>query len=188
MPRLPSKTEIRAVCLIRRLNCSQILPNDGTTNARKLDLSHRGTGVSVIRDGQLYYDDPKTKRPKCYTSITPDYLWKSDFIEVKDNISSNTWESLNRDSLNDQIRLSLLRGRMCKIPELLPMPYEYLTRAEKKITADSLSRFSRSPADARLYIRWEQLLSSIACPNDNFRRVVINFGSDNWIVSQNTYN
>jgi hypothetical protein len=173
MPRIPSKAELRASRLIQQLNCVEIVQNDGTPSARKLHLSGSKTGVSVIKDGRLYSDDPKTKRPKCYTSITPDFLWNSDFIEVKDNVTGNTWNSLNRDSLNDQIRVSLLRARICGIQELLPQSYDRLTTREKDVAESSLLNFSKSDPSDRLYIRWEQLLSSITSPGDNFSRVIV---------------
>ena len=176
MPRIPSKVELRANRLIQRLNCVDIVQNDGAPNAKKLHLSVSKTGVSVIKDGCLYSDDRETERPKCYTSITPDFLWNSDFIEVKDNVTGNNWDSLNRDSLNDQIRVSLLRARICGIQELLPQFYDRLTPSEKDIAESSLSSFSRSDPRDRLYIRWEQLLSSIKSPDDNFSHAIVSIG------------
>jgi hypothetical protein len=178
MPRNPSHTEIRAARLIAILRCTDIMPNDGTPEAKKLFLTNARFGVSVIKEGHLYYDDPKLKRPKCYTSLTPDYSWGSSFIEVKDNISGNSWNSLNRDSLNDQIRVSLLRASISGINELSPISFSQLSDADQRIAKKSLADFHQSDPGSRLYVHWDSLVSAIKSPNDNFVETIVDIGGE----------
>lgn len=173
MPRTPSHTEVRAARLIALLGCTDIVPNDQTPDAKKLYLTDSGLGVSVIKDGHLYFDDPKSKRPKCYTSVTPDYSWGSSFIEVKDNISGDSWISLSRDSLNDQIRASLLRARISGIDDLSSMPFSLLSAPDQRIARASLAAFPQSDPSSRLYVHWETLVSAIESPNDNFIQTLV---------------
>lgn len=184
MPREPSQTEIRAARLIELLRCADITLNDGTPEAKTLFLTDTRLGVSVIKEGRLYYDDPKSKRPKCYTSLTPDYSWDSSFIEVKDNISGDSWNSLTRDSLNDQIRVSLLRARISGINELSPMSFSQLSDTDQQIAIDSLAAFPRSDPDSRLYLHWDKLVSAIPSPNDNFIHTIVDIGRERLPLKQ----
>lgn len=178
MPRTPSHTEVRAARLIALLRCTDIVPNDRTPEAQKLYLTDTGLGVSVIKDGHLYYDDHKTKRPKCYTSLTPDYSWGSSFIEVKDNISGDSWTSLTRDSLNDHIRVSLLRARVCGINDLSLMSFSQLSAADQQIATTLLAAFPQSDPKSRVYLHWETLVSAIESPNDNFIQTLVDIAGE----------
>jgi hypothetical protein len=184
MPRKPSQTEIRAARLIEILRCTDILQNDGTPEAKKIYLTDTHLGVSVIKEGHLYYDDFKSKRPKCYTSMTPDYSWGSCFIEVKDNISGISWNSLTRDSLNDQIRVSLLRARISGINGLSPISFSQLSDADQRIAKKSLADFPQSEPDSRLYVHWESLVSAIESPNDNFIQTIVVIGGKRRPIKQ----
>lgn len=174
MPRPQSQTEIRAERLIEMLSSGDIMRNDQQPNSQKLYLSDNRLGVSVIKDGRLYFDDYKTKRPKCYTSLTPDYSWGSSFIEVKDNISGDRWDRLTRDSLNDQIRVSLLRARVSRIEKLIPSTFAELSCDDQRLTRQSLADFPQSDPELRLYLHWETLISAISSPDDNFIQTVVN--------------
>jgi len=141
---------------------------DSHKKVRKLVLSTDEKGTSVLKSNGLLFDDPKVRRPKKYTRMEPDWIWQDNFIEVKDKIMGNNWEELGRDSLNDQLRILLLRLKNDSVSGLARYRFVDLMRNEQLIVKRDLARFKKSQPNDRCYVRWGEILSAIPSPNDNF--------------------
>jgi hypothetical protein len=179
-----SKPEQLAHELFERLGWPDIVQNEGLSGAKIIPLVDDGLGVSVFRDGILYFDNPKTKRPKCYRKIRPDFLWGKHYIEVKGCIDGDSWDGLSRDSLNDQIRATLLRARLCNISDLELTSFDSLSTREREVATECLSAFANSNPRSRRYLRWENLVSAIASPQENFLIVTIELGGISLPIKQ----
>ncbi len=142
---------------------------DSHKKVRKLVLSTDEKGTSVLKSNGLLFDNPKVKRPKNYTKMEPDWIWQDDFIEVKDKIMGNNWEKLGRDSLNDQLRILFLRLKNDCISGLLRYEFADLMPTEQRLVERDLARFKKSRPDGRCYVRWDEIISAIPSPNDNFK-------------------
>jgi len=116
----------------------------------------------------LYYDNKKILRPKNFQYTRSDWIHESDFVEIKEDISENNWNVLNNhDSLNDNIRIALIRNLINAIPELDILSFEKLRELEKKIVRNNLSNFPKSNVTDRSYLRWSNLIKTILSPNNN---------------------
>ena len=142
---------------------------DTQYTVKKLTLSNDRMGTSVLKSTGLYFDNPKERRPKKYTKMEPDFIWQDDFIEVKDKIMGNSWEKLGRDSLNDQLRILLFRMANDGIAGLIRYRFEDLMPTEQELVERDLERFKKSPPEERCYLRWDEIISAIPSPNDNFQ-------------------
>lgn len=177
MARTMSKPEKRAQDLFKHLGLTGIIhENDGTKNPETVYLQNSTRGVSLLKDGELFSDYPllSGKSPKCYTRIVPDYLLHSDFIEIKGDISGRSWSSLTRDSLNDNVRLALLRMKMGYVENIV-REYRDLAAEDREIADRSLSHRRRSKPEDRLYIHWDKLISVIESPMDNLKETSLTF-------------
>ncbi len=143
--------------------------NDAQNTVRKLTLSNDGMGTSVLKSDGLLFDNPKERRPKKYTRMEPDFIWQDDFIEVKDEIMGSSWEKLGRDSLNDQLRILLLRIANDGIAGLVRYRFEDLMPTEQELVERDLERFKKSQPEERCYVRWDEIISAIPSPNDNLQ-------------------
>jgi hypothetical protein len=142
--------------------------------------------TSVLRSDGLYFDNPKERRPKNYKEMWPDWIWQDDFIEVKDKIMGGSWEKLGRDSLNDQLRILLLRMANDAISGLTRYRFADLTPTEQEAVDRNLEGFKYARPNARCYIRWEEVISVIPSPNDNFQTSSIqiyDYELPTWIVT-----
>ena len=142
---------------------------DSHKKVRKLALSTDEKGTSVLKSNGLLFDDPKVRRPKKYTRMEPDWIWQDNFIEVKDKIMGNNWEKLGRDSLNDQLRILFLRLKNDCISGLSRYEFADLMPTEQRLVERDLARFKKSRPDGRCYVRWDEIISAIPSPNDNFK-------------------
>lgn len=175
---MPSKTKLsgpekRALELFSKIDGNLFERNETNKKAdqivRKLALSTDGMGTSVLKSDGLYFDNPKEQRPKNYKEMWPDWIWQDNFIEVKDKIVGDSWEKLSRDSLNDQLRILLLRMANHGISGLERYQYADLTPIERQLVDRDLEGFKYARPNARCYIRWEEIISAIPSPNDNFQ-------------------
>jgi hypothetical protein len=166
MARKISGPEKRFRDLLCRFKIDELIPNDGTKDPERINLSNDGQGTSLIKNNSLFSDYPldSGKGPKNYKYMIPDFLLGRDFIEVKGNISGKTWDSLPRDALNDNMRLAILRMNLNCIPDIRKR-YGELGSAEQGIVFRSLVK--KSSFFDRYYINWSDITSSIAYPNDN---------------------
>ena len=168
-----SGPEKRALELFSQIDGDLFLRNEADKDAQhtvgKLALSNDEKGTSVLKSDGLLFDNPKTRSPKKYTRMEPDWIWQDDFIEVKDEITGNSWEKLGRDSLNDQLRILLLRLKNNCISGLARYRFADLTPTEQKLVEQDLEPFIRSPPIRRCYIRWDEIISAVPSPNDNFK-------------------
>ena len=174
-----SKPEIRAEDIFTRLGLN-LKRNDGSTNPLKIYLREHRKGTSILRDGKLYSDYPENatqkRSPKNYKLIIPDYTFKNSFIEIKDNISGKSWDELSIHSLNDNLRIALLRMRINDIPNI-SIPYHKINLYEKKIVDRRLKDHKRSLPSDRYYLRWDELKNIIPSPDDNFKRTTLKIGT-----------
>jgi len=131
-------------------------------------LSNDGMGTSVLKSDGLFFDNPKVN-PKNYKEIRPDWIWQNDFIEVKDKIMGKSWEKLSIHSLNDQLRILLLRLANFGISGLARHQFADLMPTEQHLVERDLAMFKNSPPNDRCYIRWDEIISAIPSPNDNFQ-------------------
>jgi len=141
---------------------------DAQKKVRKLVLSNDEKGTSVLKSDRLLFDNPKERRPKNYKEMWPDWIWQDDFIEVKDKIMGISWEKLDRDSLNDQLRILLLRLKIVGISGLARYQFADLIPTEQQLVERNLARFKNSRPNDRCYIRWDEIISATPSPNDNF--------------------
>ncbi len=163
-----SGPEIRAEKLFLRID-SNLFEWNAQKPKRELALSNDEKGTSVLRSDGLLIDNPKEKRPKNYGAMQPDIIWQDDFIEVKDKIMGNSWQKLGRESLNDQLRILLLRLKNDCISGLPRYRFADLMPTEQKLVERDLAPFKRSPPIGRCYIRWDEIISAVPSPNDNFK-------------------
>ena len=167
-----SGPEKRALELFSRIDGDLFERNEtdkvAQRTVRKLALSTDGMGTSVLKSDGLFFDNPKVN-PKNYKEIRPDWIWQDDFIEVKDKIMGKSWEKLSIHSLNDQIRILLLRLASGGISGLTRYQFADLTPTERQLVERDLGRFKNSQPNDRCYIRWEEIISAIPSPNDNFQ-------------------
>jgi hypothetical protein len=167
-----SGPEKRALELFSRIDGDLFERNEAHKDARqivrKLTLSNDGMGTSVLKLDGLLFDNPKERRPKNYKELWPDWIWQDDFIEVKDKIMGSSWEKLGRDSLNDQLRILLLRLASNAISGLVRYQFADLTLGEQQLVKRDLSKYKKSRPNERCYVRWNEILSAIPSPNDNF--------------------
>jgi hypothetical protein len=172
-----SGPEKRALVLFSRLDGDLFERNERGKGAqqtvRKLSLLIDGMGTSVLKVDGLLFDNPKIRRPKNYTKMEPDWIWQDDFIEVKDKIMGNSWEKLGRDSLNDQLRILFLRLKNDCISGLARYEFADLMRTEQRLVERDLEKFKESPPDKRCYVRWDEIISAIPSPHDNFKTRII---------------
>ena len=98
----------------------------------------------------------------------PDWIWQDDFIEVKDKIMGNSWEKLGRGSLNDQLRILLIRLKNDKVSGVARYRFVDLMQNEQQIVKRDLASFKYSNPNDRCYIRWDEIISAVPSPNDNF--------------------
>ena len=166
-----SGPEKRALELFSRIDRNLFERNEADKDAqrtiRKLALSTDGMGTSILRSDSLLIDDRKRRRPKNYTTMEPDFIWQDNFIEVKDKIMASSWEKLSRDSLNDQLRIVLLRLKNDSVSGLARYRFDDLMWNEQLIVKRDLAKFKMSQPNERCYLRWDELLSAIRSPNDN---------------------
>lgn len=176
MERQLSGPEKRAEGLFDRLNMSDILKNEGKENSRKIFLNPDRIGTSIIKDGTLFSDYPPSalKNPKNYIKMVPNYWLDSDFLEVKGNVSETDWNSLWRDSLNDNIRIALLRMKIGQVPSKL-RKYQELNPADREMVNLALKPFPKSNPGDRYYLHWESLLSAIPSPNQNLTETFLDY-------------
>ncbi|MDA0159403.1 hypothetical protein OM076_03935 [Solirubrobacter ginsenosidimutans] len=170
MARAPSQPERSAEQLISRLNLA--LERNEPPGALKLDLRWDGRGTSVIRDGSLYRDAPPPVGPKNFKRIEPDYFGASFFVEVKGDVSGNSWEGLSRDACNDNIRLALLRMARGAIDDPR-VEYGGLDASLQRLVDNALAPYPRSLPEGRVYLRWEDLKSVVSSPSQNCQRTDI---------------
>ncbi len=142
---------------------------DAQKEVRKLVLSNDEKGTSVLKSDGLLFDNPETRQPRKYTRMEPDVIWQDDFIEVKDNIMGNNWEKLSIHSLNDQLRILLFRLANDGISGLARYLFADLKPTEQQLVEQDLKPFKKSPPNDRCYIRWDEIISAIPSPNDNFK-------------------
>ncbi len=168
-----SRPEKRALELFSKIDGNLFERNETNKKAdqivRKLTLSNDGMGTSVLKSDGLYFDNPKERRPKNFKEMWPDWICKGDFIEVKDKIMGDSWEKLSRDSLNDQLRILLLRMANDGISGLERYQFADLTPIERQLVDQNLKGFKYARPNARCYIRWEEIISAVPSPNDNFQ-------------------
>jgi len=168
-----SGPEKRAFGLFSRVDGNLFERNEADKDAqqtvKKLALSNDGMGTSVLKSDGLLFDNPKERRPKNYKEMWPDWIWQDDFIEVKDKIMGNSWEKLDRDSLNDQLRILLLRLKNDCISDLARYQFADLMPAEQQLVERDLAPFKQSPPNERCYVRWDEIISAVPSPNDNFK-------------------
>lgn len=168
-----SGPEKRALELFSRIDGNLFERNEADQDAqqtvRKLTLSNDGMGTSVLKSDGLLFDNPMERRPKNYKEMWPDWIWQDDFIEVKDKIMGNSWEKLDRDSLNDQLRILLLRLKNDCISDLARYQFADLMPAEQQLVERDLALFKQSPPNERCYVRWDEIISAVPSPNDNFK-------------------
>ena len=168
-----SGPEKRALKLLSQIGADFFERNetdrDSHKKVRKLALSTDEKGTSVLKSNGLLFDDPKVRRPKKYTRMEPDWIWQDNFIEVKDKIMGNNWEKLGRDSLNDQLRILFLRLKNDCISGLSRYEFADLMPTEQRLVERDLARFKKSRPDGRCYVRWDEIISAIPSPNDNFK-------------------
>ena len=166
-----SGPEKRALELFSRVDGDLFERNEADKDAqqtvRKLTLSNDGMGTSVLKSDGLFFDNP-TVNPKNYKEIRPDWIWQNDFIEVKDKIMGKSWEKLSLHSLNDQLRILLLRLANAGISGLTRYRFTDLVPTEQQLVERDLARFKNSQPNDRCYIRWDEIISAIPSPNDNF--------------------
>lgn len=166
-----SGPEKRALKLFSRIDGNLFERNrtdkDTQQTVRKLALSKDGMGTSVLKSDGLFFDNPKAN-PKNYKEIRPDWIWQNDFIEVKDKIMGESWEKLSIHSLNDQLRILLLRLAIVGISGLVRYQFADLMPTEQRLVEQDLARFKNSRPNDRCYIRWDEIVSVIPSPNDNF--------------------
>lgn len=176
MTRKMSGPETKAQFLFNRLGFSEILKNDGEILPKRINLHGSKRGVSLIKDESLFSDYPPSsgKSPKCYKMIWPDYMYKSDYIEVKGNVSGKSWEDLGRDSLNDNLRLALLRIKNGDVKNVL-MTYDDLQVIDREIVDYALASHKRSNPKERFYIKWNDLTQIIQSPNQNLTETVLDY-------------
>jgi len=176
-----SVPEKRALELFSKIDGDLFLRNEADKDAQhtvgKLALSNDEKGTSVLKSDGLLFDNPKERRPKNYKEMWPDWIWQDDFIEVKDKIMGNSWEKLGRDSLNDQLRILLLRLKNHKVSGLARYRFVDLMRNEQQIVKRDLTRFKYSNPNDRCYIRWDEIMSAVPSPNDNFNTSRIEISS-----------
>ena len=172
-----SGPEKRALELFSKIDGSLFERNETNKDSgqilQKLTLSKDGMGTSVLKSDGLYFDNPKERRPKNYREMWPDWLWQDNFIEVKDKIMGGSWEKLSRDSLNDQLRVLLLRMANDGISGLERYQFAELTPIERQLVDRDLEGFKYARPNARCYIRWEEIISAVPSPNDNFQNCSI---------------
>ena len=168
-----SGPEKRALGLFSQIDGDLFERNETDRGAQKkvskLVLSNDEKGTSVLKSDGLLFDNPKKRRPKKYTVMWSDWIWQDDFIEVKDKIMGNSWEKLGRDSLNDQLRILLLRLKNDCISGLARYEFADLMPTERRLVERDLEKFKRSRPDERCYVRWDEIISAIPSPNDNFK-------------------
>jgi hypothetical protein len=179
MGRRTSEPEKRAKRLLfDRFKLSEIRQNDGSENPTPIYLNddHKGTSIISERERKLFSDYPRSfgKAPKNYTKIVPDYVFRSDFIEVKGNISGTDWISLPRDSLNDNIRLALLRMKIGCVKSVIKK-YDELQLVDREIVACALEHHNRLNPTGRYYAHWDNIISVIASPNQNLIQTVLHY-------------
>ena len=167
-----SGPEERALELFSQIDGDLFVRNetdrDAQKKVRKLVLSNDEMGTSVLKSDGLLFDNPKERRPKNYKEMWPDWIWQDDFIEVKDKIMGNSWEKLDRDSLNDQIRILLLRLANNVVGGPARYQFAELMPTEQQLVERDLARFKNSQPNDRCYIRWDEIISAIPKPNANF--------------------
>ena len=178
MGRKTSEPEMRAQRLFDRFKLFEIHQNDGSENPAPIYLNDDHKGTSIIKERTLFSDYPRSfgKGPKNYTKIVPDYVFRSDFIEVKGNISGTDWSSLSRDSLNDNIRLALLRMKIGCVPSVIKK-YDELEMLDREIVACALEHHTRSNPTGRYYAHWHTIISIIPSPNQNLIKTVLDYHS-----------
>ena len=171
MDRKISEPEKRAQSLFAHFNCTEIQRNDGSGNPDSIYFNDDRKGTSLIKNRTLFSDYPlsSSKSPKNYVRVVPDYLFRSDYIEIKGNISGKDWGSLSRDSLNDNIRLSLLRMKIGSVPNIVKK-YRDLEKQEQEIVSHVL----KNPMD-RYYVHWDSIISVIPSPNQNLAETVLHY-------------
>jgi hypothetical protein len=163
-----SGPEIRAEKLFSRID-SNLFEWNEQKPIRELALSNDEKGTSVLRSDGLLIDDPKEKRPKKYEAMQPDVIWQGDFIEVKGNIMGKNWEKLSIHSLNDQLRILFLRLKNDCISDLARYQFADLMPTEQQLVERDLAPFKQSPPNERCYVRWDEIISAVPSPNDNFK-------------------
>ena len=172
-----SGPEKRARVLFSRLDGDLFEWNERGKGAQQtvriLPLLIDGMGTSVLKLDSLLIDDPNKRRPKNYKKMEPDLIWQDDFIEIKDKIMGDSWEKLDRNSLNDQLRILFLRLKNDCISGLARYEFAGLMPNEQRLVERDLEKFKMSPPDKRCYVRWDEIKSVIPSPNDNFKTCTI---------------
>lgn len=178
MGRKMSQPEKRAQRLFDRFGLSEIHRNDGNKNPKIIYLDDDKKGTSLIKNHTLYSDYPASsgKSPKKYVRMVPDCFFRSDFIEIKSDISGKDWNSLSRDSLNDNIRLFLLRMKIGYTPSIIKK-YHELEMEDREMVDRALKHHTKSNPMDRYYMYWDDLTSVTMSPNQNLIETVLHYYS-----------
>jgi len=72
-------------------------------------------------------------------------------------------------SLNDQFRILFLRLKNDCISDLARYQFADLMPAEQQLVERDLAPFKQSPPNERCYVRWDEIISAVPSPNDNFK-------------------
>jgi len=176
MGRKISEPEKRAQSLFAHFKLTEIQRNDGSRNPESIYFNDDGKGTSLIKNRSLYSDYPpsSSKSPKNYIRVVPDCLFRSDYIEIKGNISGKDWGSLPRDSLNDNIRLSLLRMKIGSVQNIVKK-YHDLEKQEQEMVSHVLMCYSRSNPMDRYYLHWDSIIKVIPSPKENLAETVLHY-------------